>query len=193
MTGLTPAGEPSAAQNMSLALRNVLFTIVVPGAGAVYGPWWILTRSGTLPEPVAWPALVIIAAGLALYLACLWLFASVGRGTPGPWDAPRRFVAKGPYRWVRNPMYNSLYIISFFLVSANWLIGLAWLTGYTVLMISRVPKEEALMKQKFGDEYNAWRARSGRFLPRFVKSDSRKRMPIKKAHPQECRGANTES
>jgi hypothetical protein len=34
-------------------------------------------------------------------------------------------------------MHTSIYIISasFFLVSANWLIGLAWLTGYTVLMI----------------------------------------------------------
>ena len=28
----------------------------------------------------------------------------MGRGTPGPWDAPRRVVAVGPYRWVRNPI-----------------------------------------------------------------------------------------
>jgi protein-S-isoprenylcysteine O-methyltransferase Ste14 len=31
--------------------------------------------------------------------------AAVGRGTPGPWDAPRRVVAADPYRWVRNPIY----------------------------------------------------------------------------------------
>ncbi len=29
----------------------------------------------------------------------------MGSGTPGPWDAPRRVVAVGPYRWVRNPIY----------------------------------------------------------------------------------------
>ena len=77
----------------------------------------------------------------------------------------------GPYRWVRNPMYTSIYIIliSFFLVSANWLIGLTWLAGYTGLMISRVPKEETLMEQQFGDEYGAWAARTGRFLPRIRK------------------------
>jgi len=82
-----------------------------------------------------------------------------------------RLVTSGPYRWVRNPMYTSIYIIviSFFLVSANWLIGLAWLAGYTALMISRVPKEETLMKQQFGDEYGAWAARTGRFLPRIPK------------------------
>jgi protein-S-isoprenylcysteine O-methyltransferase Ste14 len=54
-------------------------------------------------------------------------------------------------------MYTSIYIIliSFFLVSANWLIGLVWLAGYTALMISRVPKEESLMEQPFGDEHEA--------------------------------------
>ena len=37
---------------------------------------------------VAWPAVPVIAAGLALYGWCVWNFAVVGRGTPGPWDAP---------------------------------------------------------------------------------------------------------
>jgi len=46
----------------------------------------------------------VIAAGAGLYLWCLWVFATVGRATPGPWDAPRRVVAVGPYRWVRNPI-----------------------------------------------------------------------------------------
>jgi hypothetical protein len=29
---------------MSLALRNFLFTVVVPGSGGVLIPWWLLTR-----------------------------------------------------------------------------------------------------------------------------------------------------
>jgi hypothetical protein len=91
---------------MSLALRNVLFTLVVPGAGAVGIPWWILTRAGTM-APVAWYAVAVIGLGAALYLWCLWIFATVGSGTPGPWDAQRRasglttprryqYVAKAP-------------------------------------------------------------------------------------------------
>ena len=47
---------------VSLALRNLLFTIVVPAAGAVYAPWWILTHSGADPQPVAWSALILVAA-----------------------------------------------------------------------------------------------------------------------------------
>jgi hypothetical protein len=47
----------------------------------------------------------MIVAGAALYFWCVYLFAAVGRGTPGPWDAPRTVVAVGPYLWVRNPIY----------------------------------------------------------------------------------------
>ena len=72
---------------MSLALRNLLFTVVVPGAGAVWIPWWILTRGRAAPGPVAWvawPAVALIAAGAALCRWCVWVFAAVGGGTPGP-------------------------------------------------------------------------------------------------------------
>ena len=46
----------------------------------MYALLWILRHGGATPEPVAWPALVFIVAGAALYVACLWVFASVGRG-----------------------------------------------------------------------------------------------------------------
>jgi protein-S-isoprenylcysteine O-methyltransferase Ste14 len=49
--------------------------------------------------------------GAVLYFWCLWLFATVGRGTPGPWDAPRRVVEVGPYGWVRNPIYLSAFVV----------------------------------------------------------------------------------
>jgi protein-S-isoprenylcysteine O-methyltransferase Ste14 len=92
------------ARTLSLVVRDLLFTIIVPGAGGVYVPWLILTRHGASPAPAAWYAVPVIVIGIALYLSCVWVFAAIGRGTPGPWDAPRRFVAAGPYRWVRNPI-----------------------------------------------------------------------------------------
>ena len=80
---------------MRLALRNILFTLVVPAAGAVYAPWLILTSGGVIPRPVVWPAVAPIIGGVALYAACQWMFATVGHGTPGPWNGPRRFVPSG--------------------------------------------------------------------------------------------------
>ena len=67
---------------MNLALRNVVFTAIMPGSVGVYIPWLILTGGGRDPEPVVWPAVVLIGLGVALYLWCLWLFATLGRGTP---------------------------------------------------------------------------------------------------------------
>jgi hypothetical protein len=82
-------------RTVSLIIRNLLFTLAVPGLGGVWAPWWILTRDGRAASPAAWEAVPVIAAGAALYVWCVWNFAAVGRGTPGPWDAPSRVVAAG--------------------------------------------------------------------------------------------------
>ncbi len=153
---------------MSLSLRNLLFTLVVPGAGAVWIPWWILTRDGATPRPVAWPALVVIAAGAALYLACLWVFARVGRGTPGPWDAPRRLVTVGPYRWVRNPIYIGALLV---------VLGEAWLFRSPPLLVYAgaaaicfhlfvLSYEEPTLHRTFGDTYAAYMRAVPRWIPR---------------------------
>src|ERR1700749_2871753 len=92
-------------RTLSLVVRNVVFTLVVPGLGGVWLPWRLLTRDGSTPTPATWEAVPVIAAGAALYVWCVWNFAAVGRGTPGPWDAPRQAVARGPYRWAGNPSY----------------------------------------------------------------------------------------
>src|SRR6516225_6632531 len=105
-------------RTLSLISRNLAFTIVVPGLGGVLVPWWILTHHGHAPSPATWEAIVVIAAGAALYVWCVWNFAAVGGGTPGPWDAPSRVVATGPYRWVRNPIYLAALLI---------VLGQAWL------------------------------------------------------------------
>jgi hypothetical protein len=103
---------------LSLGVRNVLFTIVVPGLGGVWVPWWLVTRDGHSATVAAWAAVPLIAAGAALYAWCVWNFAAVGDGTPGLWDAPARVVATGPYRWVRNPIYLAALLV---------VLGEAWL------------------------------------------------------------------
>jgi protein-S-isoprenylcysteine O-methyltransferase Ste14 len=153
---------------MSLALRNLLFTVVVPGTGGVYLPWLILTRHGAAPTPAAWPAVAVIAAGVGLYLCCLWVFAVVGRGTPGPWDPPRRLVAAGPYRWVRNPIYLAALLI---VAGQAWLFGSAALlvyagaaaAGFHLLVIGY---EEPRLRGQFGERYEAYRRTVSRWIPR---------------------------
>ncbi|MDR3472822.1 MAG: isoprenylcysteine carboxylmethyltransferase family protein [Devosia sp.] len=112
-----------------------------------------------------WPAVVVIALGAALYFWCLSLFATVGRGTPGPWDAPRRVVVVGPYRRVRNPIYVAALLV---VVGEAWLfLSLPLLLYAGALAVGVhlfvVGYEEPTLRRRFGDEYTAHRAcvRSG--------------------------------
>jgi protein-S-isoprenylcysteine O-methyltransferase Ste14 len=153
---------------MSLALRNLLFTVVVPGSGGVWIPWWILERGGAAPRPVVWPAAVLIAAGVGLYVCCLVAFAVVGRGTPGPWDPPRRFVAVGPYRWVRNPIYLAAMLIVLgeawlFLSTALLLYAAAAAVGFHLLVVAY---EEPRLRSRFGERYEAYQRSVSRWVPR---------------------------
>ncbi len=153
---------------MSLLLRNLVFTLIVPGAGGAYVPWLILTRHGPLPAPGAWYAIAVIAGGLLLYLWCVWLFATAGRGTPGTWDPPRRVVAAGPYRWVRNPIYISALLI---VGGEAWLFLSPALLLYTgVLAVAFhllvIGYEEPRLRARFGEQYETYTDTVSRWIPR---------------------------
>lgn len=151
---------------MNLAVRNIVFTFVVPGTGAVWIPWRILRRNPA--TTTAWLALVPVALGVALYISCVWVFATVGRGTPGPWDAPRRLVAVGPYRWVRNPIYIGALAV---------ILGEAWFFTSVPLLIYAgeaaivchafvIGYEELTLQRRFGDDYVTYLRTVPRWIPR---------------------------
>jgi protein-S-isoprenylcysteine O-methyltransferase Ste14 len=153
---------------VSLLVRNLLFTLIVPGAGAVLLPRWVLARFDSAASATAWPAVAIIAVGIALYFWCLLLFAVVGRGTPGPWDAPRRFVAVGPYRWVRNPIYIAALLV---VLGEAWLFLSPTLLGYAGVIallfhIFVVGYEERTLRHRFGDVYLEYVRAVHRWIPR---------------------------
>ncbi len=78
-------------------------------------------------------------------------------------------VTHGPYRWVRHPMYTTIFIwgTSILLLTRNWLIGGLSLFFILIIVVTRVAKEEAAMLETFGEEYERYLAHTGRFLPRF--------------------------
>ena len=153
---------------MLLVLKNVLFTLLVPGIVAVVVP--LLLVGAPLPaiQPVSWLGLVLIVPGLVLYLWCLWHFAMVGRGTPGPWDPTEKVVATGPYRWVRNPMYLAVLAV---ILGQAWLFMSLALVAYAVVVAVVVHTfvvlyEEPTLAEQFGESYIAYREQVGRWLPR---------------------------
>ena len=158
----------AAPSLMSLILRNLLFNLVVPGLGAGFIPWSILAGDHRTPTPAAWPAVAVIAIGAALYLSCQAVFAGVGRGTPGPWDAPRQLVAVGPYRWVRNPIYIAALLV---VIGEAWLFMSLPLLEYAGAMAVAVHLfviwyEEPTLGRRFGEAYADYRRTVRRWIPR---------------------------
>ena len=156
------------ARTLSLIIRNLVFTIVVPGLGGAWVPWQILTRHGRTATPAAWEAVPVIAAGTALYLWCVWNFAAVGRGTPGLWDAPQRVVGTGPYRWVRNPIYLAALLI---IGGEAWLFMSLPLLAYTGTMavffhLLVTGYEEPRLRRRFGASYLEYQRTVPRWIPR---------------------------
>jgi len=154
-----------------LFLKNLLFTVIVPGTVAVYVPLSIAAGREGLPSRwgvVQSAALLPLASGAAVYFWGLWDFATFGRGTPAPIDAPRRLVVRGLYRHVRNPMY-----VGVLLVITGWALLFQSLRvlGYGVVValffhLFVVAVEEPSLRGRFGDSYERYCREVGRWVPR---------------------------
>lgn len=159
---------------VALFLKNLLFTVVVPGTVAVYLPLLIVRdrSAGSGVWPVASSALFLV--GGAAYCWCVWDFAVSGRGTPVPIDAPKKLVVRGLYRHSRNPMYVGVLttILGWaVLFGAPGLLLYAFCVGLCFHLFV-VLYEEPHLHDVFGNSYDDYCARVGRWLPRVGRSRS---------------------
>jgi len=156
---------------MLLFLKNLAFTIIVPGTVAFYIPIWIAgRRSGFLTFSSGWEqfvGLVPILLGLAIYFRCVWDFATIGRGTPAPIDEPDKLIVRGLYRYVRNPMYIGVLLVilgwaicfrSLGVVSYGFCVGLAF-HGFAVIF------EEPHLRRRYGESYAHYCRTVHRWIP----------------------------
>lgn len=142
------------------------------GPGTVVGvvPWWI---SGWRMGPALFPGARVLGAALVLAGAAVVLdsfarFALRGLGTPAPVLPPSRLVVTGLYRWVRNPMYVAIVsavagqaLLLGDLRALAW-AALLWLAFHLFVL----GYEEPRLRRTFGAEYDAFRARVPRWIPR---------------------------
>jgi len=108
-----------------------------------------------------------MALAALIYLRCAWDFTFTGRGTPAPFDPPKEIVVRGPYRYVRNPMYVAVMLA---LTGEALLFEAASLLIYAALAFSFfhfwvVFYEEPTLRRKFGDSYREYCRRVPRWLP----------------------------
>lgn len=120
-----------------------------------------------------WLATLLAIPGVILSLAAMAMFLRFGDGTPAPWDPPRKFVVKGVYRWVRNPMLSGVIImlVAMSLFLQSWPIGFwAGLFFVANTLYFRVSEEPGLEK-RFGEDYRKYCANVHRWMPRITPWD----------------------
>jgi len=108
-----------------------------------------------LPAGSSIVGVFLMAAGGILALACAGVFIAIGRGTPAIFDAPREFVARGPYRYVRNPMYigGLILLLGFGLYERSISILVFAAALFLPVHLFVVYYEEPRLRKEFGARY----------------------------------------
>ena len=145
---------------------------IFPAMVAVHSAWLVgclVEVAVRHPQFHAWlvlPMLLLWALALGLRF---WVILSMGPC----WNVrlikrkKQPVVTSGPYRYIRHPLYSfaTLCLLGVGMAIDNGSFIVFPLGAFTLMAI-RVPREEALLVEKFGDAYREYRSRTGRFLPR---------------------------
>src|SRR5437667_9189038 len=168
-TSLTTASVDKTCtthMNIFVIVRAVTYATLFIGLVLVYIPGLLLGSASARPAVFGVPqiiGMIMSTAGAAIALWCIFTFAFVGRGTPAPFDPPRRLVIHGPYRFVRNPMYIGAILA---LVGAALFYGSLSILLYAgVFFVATnlfvVLYEEWTLRRTFGSDYEAYCIGSG--------------------------------
>jgi len=155
-----------------LLLRAAIFTLLIPGTVTVLVPYVLLhsdlDSAVRIPPMLRVVGLVPLAAGITVYLWCVWDFAASGRGTPAPYDPPCVLVTRGLYAFVRNPIYVGIVSIIF---GEALLFDSIAVLGYGALLLVLfhlrvLLYEEPQLRRKFGASYDEYCHSVSRWFPR---------------------------
>ena len=120
-----------------------------------------------LPPPVPW-------CGAALLVCAIWLLhrahADLGSNYSSELELreEHELIQQGIYRWIRHPMYASFWLLFLAqgLLLENWLAGRYGVLAFAVMYFVRVPREERMLCESFGEQYREYMRRTGRLIPR---------------------------
>ncbi len=153
--------------------------IVLPGTVVVFIPAVLLYISATFVGvnhviSQVWYhiflSLIFFFIGSLLAFLTVRLFLTKGKGTPAPWDPPKKLVVLGPYRFVRNPMITGVL----FLLAGESLLFSSWLLFFWMLLfflanLIYLPFfEEKSLLRRFGKDYQDYKEHVPRWIPRLI-------------------------
>lgn len=165
-----PEAPRPSAWRIAAAILPLPFTmaVLIPAALLVLDAGAEWRPDGAVRALAIAAGALLAGCGLAVFIATVRLFASVGRGTLAPWDPPQRLVVAGPYRHLRHPMITgvALVLAGETLAFGNGAIAilLAAFVGVNALYLPLV--EEPGLVRRFGADYERYMEHVPRWLPR---------------------------
>jgi protein-S-isoprenylcysteine O-methyltransferase Ste14 len=133
----------------------------------VFTPW-LSFSDYDLADWAGWLGVAVLIAALAVFWRA---HADLGQNWSPTVELREghTLVTNGIYGAIRHPMYASqwLYGIAQALLLHNWIAGAGGLLLFLPLYFLRMPREEQMMVDAFGEEYRAYMGRTGRVLPRW--------------------------
>jgi protein-S-isoprenylcysteine O-methyltransferase Ste14 len=165
------SGISRSSSAVWLALRSLLWTLLLPGFFAGWVPWryFALNRVTFDPSSAAHViGVVSVGVGALLLAGCIYEFARSGRGTLSPLDPPHHLVVRGLYRYVRNPMYLSvtMIVLGEVLLTRSTALAMYWVVWFISANLFVMGYEEPTLRHEFGAEYDEYCRQVGRWVPR---------------------------
>lgn len=163
--------------NMFVVVRAITYAALFIGLVLIYVPAQLLPGSSLIrPAIFAAPqiaGMIIGAIGAVIAFWCIFTFAFLGKGTPAPFDPPRRLVRAGPYRFVRNPMYigAALALLGAALFYTSWPILIYAALFLLAMHLFVIAYEEPTLRRTFGAEYETYCRQVGRWWIKRLISD----------------------
>ena len=119
-----------------------------------------------VPEPLRWVGLAVVVLGIAF---ALWAIATLGRHYDVELEIHRdhELVRKGPYRFVRHPLYTGLglHFAGACLATGNLLLIAGTLVVTYPALYLRAKTEERLLRERFGPAYDEYAREVGMLVP----------------------------
>jgi protein-S-isoprenylcysteine O-methyltransferase Ste14 len=122
----------------------------------------LLVGHGPTPSLVA---SLICASGLAI---TVWARVVLGRNWSGSitYKQDHELVERGPYRWVRHPIYTGLLLmVAGTAVARGTADAFAAIVLFVAVHLWKLRQEEALMTRHFPEAYPDYRARTKALIP----------------------------
>lgn len=153
-------------QEKLLLFLTFLGMFILPLVG-VFTPW-LEFAAYDLPDWIAW-------LGTGFFVLAIWLFWRSHTDLGLNWSASlavrenHLLVDTGVYRYIRHPMYAAFWLwgIAQVLLLHNWIYGLSYIVSFVPMYVMRVPQEEQMMLDAFGEQYREYRTHTGQVIPKF--------------------------